>query len=188
MGDADDDLTVEQAAARDALLADIRRVFPARRPEPFPMLVVDTWCNEVEQVTAAFENAKDWTVLDSEWLHNVPNPPNGLVSACSFLSPAALCFYLPAYLTAALALKLDPMFSLIYGFDERSRDQATPEASPNLATCTGRACARWAGLTQAQAEVVVRFLEWRIAVNGPSWDSDAVEALAFFWRARAAVA
>ena len=180
-----DDLTPEQEAERDALLADIRRVFPARRPEPFPPLALPSWSADAVRAAEAFAHATDWTVLDSEWLHSVPNAPNGLTEARSFLSPAAICFYLPAYLSAALALELDPIFSLTYGFDGTTRDQLGCPAGWDPDTRTGRARARWAGLTQAQAGVVARFLEWRVAVNGPYWDSDAVEALAFFWRSRA---
>ena len=182
---SDDDLTPKQALARDSLLADVRRVFPAKRPKPFPALVIASSLSDAVRAAEAFANASDWTVLDSEWLHSVPNVPNGLTEARHVLSPAAMCFYLPAYLVAALALELDPIFTLTYGFDVRTRDQPLSDARSNLESCTGQACARWAGLTVAQASVVVRFMEWRISMNDPCWDGDAVEALAFFWRARA---
>ena len=108
-----------------------------------------------------------------------------MTEARCFLSAQALCFYLPAYLTAALRLELDPMFSLTHGFDARSRDQLIHKACPERGTWSEKARAFWAGLTPGQVDVVARFMAWRVALNGPVWDSDAVEALAFYWQPRA---
>lgn len=192
--DEDEDVGPALSAARDALLVEIRRAFPARRPEPFPPLVDDPWSNEARRVASAFAGATDWTVLDADWLHEVPNAPNGLVSALSFLSPAALRFYLPAYLTAALKLQLDPMHSLTFGFDARTRDDLISAKQPERGTCGAYARARWAALTPQQVGAVARFLEWRVALAwkwrdvlpGMDWDRDAAEALAHYWGPRAA--
>ena len=194
MHEADDDVGPELAAERDVLIAEIRRVFLAQRPEPFPPLVDNMHSSDACRAAAAFAAATDWTSLDSEWLHSVPNADNGLTSARSFLSDAALCFYLPAYLTAALKLELDAMHSLTLGFDAKTRDALMFEARPERGTWGGYAQARWAGLTSEQVRVVACFMAWRVALskrwsealNGLNWDRPTAEALAFYWGPRAA--
>lgn len=189
----DDDVGPELAAAREALLAEIRRVFPAHRPEPFPPLVESLRSSDAQRATVAFADATDWTVLDADWLHGVPNAPNGLLEALPCLSSAALCFYLPAYLTAALKLELDPMHSLTLGFDARTRDALISEARPERGTWGAYARSRWTGLTQEQVGAVARFLAWRAALHrrwrdvlpGLDRDLDAAEALAHYWGPRA---
>ena len=187
--DEDDEIEPALAVERDELLAELRRVFPARRPKPFPPLVdPSSSSSDATRAAAAFADATDWTLLDADWLHGVPNAPNGVTEARCFLSAAALCFYLPAYLTAALRLELDPMFSLTHGFDARSRDKLIHKARPERGTWSENARACWAGLTPGQVGVIARFMAWRVALNGPVWDSNAVEALAFYWQPRAAMA
>lgn len=190
----DDDVGPDLATRRDALLAEIRHVFPARRPEPFPPLVLNLLSSDGAQAAAAFADAMDWTVLDSAWLHAVPNADNGLTSARSFLSDAALHFYLPAYITASLKLELDMMQTLTLGFDLCTRDALIDEARPERGTWGTYTRARWAGLTPGQVRAVARFMAWHVAVHerwseaskGPHWDRGVVEALAYYWGPRAA--
>ena len=58
--DEDDEIDPALAVERDELLAELRRVFPARRPEPFPPLVdPSSWSSDATRAAAAFANATD---------------------------------------------------------------------------------------------------------------------------------
>ncbi|TXN70469.1 DUF6714 family protein [Methylobacterium sp. WL6] len=192
--DDDEDVGPDLSAARDALLAEFLRVFPTRRPEPFPPLVDNLHSSDAVQAAAAFAEARDWTSLDGEWLHAVPNTDNGLTTARCFLSNAALRFYLPAYLTASLKLQLDPMHTVTLGFDVRTRDALIDEARPERGSWGAYARTRWADLTPGQVRAVARFMEWHVALDercievtrGLSRHRDTAEALAYYWAPRAA--
>jgi len=132
--------------------------------------------DEPLRVIAAFADKDDWTKLKPEWLDAVPS---GLASALSFLADEAICLYIPAYLVADVmgALqKVDPTFTLVHGFDRRSRNK---EIRPQKEeTWTDFSRARWSGLTQKQAAAIVHYLEWRVRRDGfPIENSSVVEAL-----------
>lgn len=180
----DEDLTPAEAEARDALLREIRAAFPARRPWPFGPLVNSDLTEEPRRVAAAFSDAEDWTLLEPAWLGRVPD---GLGTALCFLSDATACLYLPAFMAAALTEGLDgshPNVHFVHGADARSRDERIGGVAEG-STWGDLARVRWAGLTAGQAGVVMRYLEWWIALNGAERGRPLVEALDSYWRARA---
>lgn len=75
----------------------------------------------------------------------MPNAANDLISALPFLSPDALYFYLPACLTAALKLQLDPVHRLTLGYDAGTRDALIAAGYLERGTWGDHARARWAG-------------------------------------------
>ena len=162
------------------LLDELASAFPAARPGPFAPLVNSTLGDEPAEVADAFRDKADWTTLDPDWLERQ-------VDALHFFSNAAICFYIPAFIAADLKGRLgnvDPVFALTHGF-------AKGVGAESIQTRQHRTwgdCAReqWAGLTTAQARVIVHYLEWKLQQYGPRFEAGAAEALADYWYQRAA--
>lgn len=172
------------APAADAIVAELKAAFPALREERFVPMVNSVQGDEPLQVAADFGDKNDWTVLSPVWLDATPG---GLATALSFLSDAAIRFYIPAYLAADLSGALqraDPAFALVHGFDDMSRDRRIWPRKPDTWTDFSRA--RWDGLTPSQVLAVVHYLEWRVARGGVNVEWDIGEALAAYWYPRAA--
>jgi len=164
----------------EMVLEELKRCFPAARPSSLTSLVDSTQGDEPAEIAKAFRDQLDWTTLDADWLdqHYV---------ALSFLSNEALCFYIPAFIAADLAGRLNmanPVFALTHGFAHGVSDE--PIHGRRSKTWGAYAKGRWAPLTRAQAHAIVSYLEWRAASGGLSLDRDAImEALAAYWYARA---
>ena len=164
-------------------MKELRAAFPARRAAAQFPLVDSFQGTEPARVVACFRDEPDWTALRPGWLDSVPD---GLGSALSFLSPAAIRFYIPAYMTADLGGGLhsvDPTFSLVHGFDDLSRDARIRPRGETTWTDFSRA--RWDGLSPRQAAAVSRYLEWRALRDGPVLSAGIVQALGCYWYRRA---
>jgi hypothetical protein len=166
------------------LLSEITAAFPARRPAALEPIVNSSEGDEPALTAAAFADKNDWTTLDWKWLDEAAD---GWASALSFLSDTAVCFYIPAYMLADVngALeRVDPVFHLTHGFDgSSSRERVWADRS---STWAEYATNRWSSLTEAQANAVVHYLEWRLS-RGDSFDGPIIgEALRSFWYRRAA--
>jgi hypothetical protein len=172
----------------DAVIEEIRRAFPARRPGRFSPLVNSAQGDEPPRIIAAFDDKADWTKLTPEWLDKVPS---GLGSAPGFLSDEAICFYIPAYMIADMttALKMvDPAFTLTNGFAHGSNHKVVDPQREK--TSMDYARNRWSRLSHGQVVAVVHYLEWRLqrdrADHGHIVDNGIAEALGTYWYDRAA--
>lgn len=166
-----------------AVLAKIKAAFPAQRAVRFEPMANTVQDSEPHLTAEAFANKDDWTRLDGRWLDQAPN---GYASALNFLSDAAVCFYIPAYMTADLRNELEhaePLYQLISGFDTATRQQPIRVGSAETWTDYGKR--RWSLLTTEQACAIVHYLEWHVKKDDEFLASLASEALAFFWYDRA---
>lgn len=161
------------------LLAEIVAAFPARRAARFDLMANSVQREEPLLTAEAFFDKEDWTRLDPKWLDEAPE---GWATALSFLSDEAVCFYIPAFISADLRGELqraEPTFHLTHGFDNFSRDRRIrPRAS---ATWTEYVTQRWSHLTLEQARAIVHFLEWQVLKDGMAIAHGASEALSAFW-------
>ena len=167
------------STSAETILNELASAFPATRPAPFDPLVNSKLGDEPVLVTHAFADKADWTKLDPDWLEQQ-------VDALNFFSNEAICFYIPAFIAADLKGRLgnvDPVFSLTHGFAHGVGSERIHPRKPR--TWGDYARERWAGLTTAQTRVIVHYLKWTIAQNGPGIDSVA-EALQNYWDERAA--
>ncbi|MBN9277623.1 MAG: hypothetical protein J0I57_08310 [Hyphomicrobium sp.] len=169
----------------EMILQELMRAFPATRQRAFAALVNTTRGHEPMAVAQAFRDKADWTTLDPDWLDAVPD---GLSTALSFLSDEAVCFYIPAFLSADLNGRLggaDPVFALTYGFAHGVGEERIHPRQPR--TWGDYARARWSALTRPQARAIVMYLEWRVVSRATPLEREAIaEALAKYWHARAA--
>lgn len=167
-----------------ALLEELNAAFAAKRDRWIGPLINSYLGDEPADIAKAFADKEDWTQLEAEWLDKVPD---GLVSAMSFLSDEAICFYLPAFVAADIRRRLErvnPSFYLFHGFDEGSRHKLIGGLS--IGTWTERATERWRRLTAEQVSAVVHYLEWKVASEGPGFAQEETEALAYYWYPRLA--
>ena len=174
---------MEEAAQH--IIAELLDVFPAERDEPFSPIVNSTQGSEPYEVASDFQDKRRWAGLSPEWLDA---SPGGLATALSFLSDEAVCFYIPAYITAdlrGLLVRAEPVFHLTHGFDNFSRDKRIWPRS--LETWTAYSSQRWSHLTTSQALAIVHYLEWRVGKDGKDLESSAIEALSAFWYNRASL-
>ncbi len=165
------------------ILAEIEAVFPARRAACFDPLVNSDQGDEPLLTAQAFAEKEDWTELHSEWLDAAPED---WATALCFLSDEAICFYIPAFISADLRGELDrvdPVFHLTHGFDNFSRGHII--RGQKSETWTDYAQQRWSRLTPDQVRSVVHYLEWSVAKGGNSIFHRASEALSAFWYRRA---
>ena len=173
----------ERLASAETLIADIHRAFPAKR-DRFIGKLSNGACEEQQAVVRDFDDKDDWTKIDPDWLNLAPE---GLGSASSFLSAAALRFYLPAYLLADIHLKLtkiaDPVFNLTHGFGEVDPDR--PSKVSEAESWKAQTKSIWADLNSEQVNVIVNYLEWAAL-----WDDHNAEdiqpALREYWYPRQA--
>lgn len=165
------------------VITEIEAVFPNRRSACFDPMINGVQGDEPRLTAVAFSDKDDWTQLESKWLDEAPN---GWASALSFLADEAVCFYIPAFMSADLRGELErvePVFHLVHGFDDFSRDQRIYPRRPETWTDYGKR--RWSNLTFEQASAVVHYLEWRIKKDGSEVAIGASEALSAFWYDRA---
>ncbi len=167
----------------EMVLDGLIRAFPATRQREFVALVNTTRGHEPMAVAQAFRDKADWTTLDPDWLDAVPD---GLSTALSFLSDEAVCFYIPAFLSADLNGRLgsaDPVFALTHGFAHGVGEERIHPRQPR--TWSDYARDRWSGLTPPQAQAVVLYLEWRAVSRATPLERTGIaEALAAYWYAR----
>lgn len=166
----------ERLASAEQLIVEIHQAFPAKRdPQIGPLS--DGGLREEPLATArAFADKTDWTLINYEWLDEAPD---GWGSARSFFSPAAACFYLPAYLMADIHFKMlkigGPVFELTLGF-------GTPD-HPSNRGWRSRTAERWSGLTPEQVKAIVQYLEWAARLD--EFDAEQIQpALAEYWYPR----
>jgi len=169
--------------AAQSIVDELKTAFPAIRARRFiPVVNSEQGC-EPYAIAAAFADKDDWTKLDAAWLDRVPD---GMGSALSFLSDEAVCFYIPAFISADLEGRLgrvDPSFHLTHGFDDFSRDQRI--SGRKSETWESYAKRRWQRLNQPQALAITHYLEWRIAERGLDFEFSTAEALGTYWYRRA---
>ena len=176
----------------EAVISELHRVFPAKRPDLEGPLSDSTMLDEeVVGLKEAFADKDDWTVIDPEWL---VRQPDNYSSAMGFLSDEAICFYIPAFIKADLLgitgeTLCQPEFQLTHGLDEESRNR--PIWNQNeWPDCTDRwldhAVTRWRRLSQAQCGAVVQYLEWKKS-DDEFAASSIQQALDFFWYSRAGI-
>ncbi len=167
----------------DYVLTEIVAAFPARRAARFDPMANSVQGEEPLLTAKAFSDKDDWTWLDSKWLDEAPE---GWATALSFLSDEAICFYIPAFISADLRRELEraePTFHLTHGFNDFSRDQHIWPRAPE--TWTEYGAQRWSHLTLEQVRAVVHYLEWRIVKDGMGIAHGASQALSLFWYDRA---
>lgn len=167
----------------DALLDELKNAFPAKRRRFMPLGRGDPR-GEAGYVDRDFADKDDWTELEPEWLHCIPN---NLSSALCFMCDEAQRFYIPAYIAADLAGKPteeDPVFHLCHDFDDQWR---TRRDSRNQKESYDRG-AQWADLSPPQVAAVVHYLEWKLASKGPIAGGAILEALESYWYERLAEA
>lgn len=150
--------------------------------------------DEYETTAEAFLDKDDWSAIDTGFLNAGENS-----AAMSFMSGAALRFYLPAYLVADLRGELncvDPSFILMHGFapeyfrrvDEGTRARyAERGMTPPAVSFDFDAIARrrWALLDAAQIAAVIAYMEWVVERDGASLSEGVQEALSNYWYRRA---
>jgi hypothetical protein len=166
-----------------SIVNELRNAFPAVRRDRLVSLVNSVEGDEPASVADEFRNKLDWTKLDPAWLDTVPL---GAGTALHLLSDEAICFYIPAYISADLECRLacaEPVFSLTHGFDNFSRGYCI--RPPSEETWTDYGVKRWSHLTKAQALAIAHYLEWRIEKYGPDIEHSSVEALKSYWYERA---
>jgi hypothetical protein len=153
---------------------EIRAAFPAKRALPFAS-IARGFGEEPLATIKSFENKDHWTNLDAKWLDDAPD---GWATALSFLSDAAVCFYIPAYLIADLhggLERAEPSFCLTYGFSDFTDNTHLNEQSTE----------RWSHLSKAQALGIVHYLEWLVSEDKFGIHESALQALNSFWYRRA---
>lgn len=133
-----------------------------------------------------FRDKRDWRLLTPEFLDWAPD---GFASALSFFSDEAFRFYLPAYLIADLNGRLqraDVLFHLTHGLDEVSRNQLINPVRYGSRTWFDAARYKFAMFDEAQAAVIVSYLEDRVAHADTDVERvSARQALDGYWRRRA---
>ncbi len=105
-----------------------------------------------------FRDKTEWRSLDPAFLDQAPD---GYGTALSFFSDEAFRFYLPAYLLADLAGRLeraDVVFHLTHGLDDGSKGQRINERRYGDRTWYEHARHRFAIFTIAQARAITAYL------------------------------
>lgn len=140
--------------------------------------------SEPELVKRDFKGKVDWRALRADFLDQSPDE---LATALSFFSDEAFRFYLPAYLLADLdgSLKTaDPAYHLTSGFGDSSKGERVNATRFGEMTWHDYAARRCSGLTRAQVEAVIAYLDVK-AKNASAHDRSVIEqALANYWRKR----
>ncbi len=128
---------------------------------------------------------RDWRTLDGAFLDDAPA---GYGSALSFFSPAALRYFLPAYLIADLDGQLervDVAWRLSAHFTDAAKGtRVNPQRYGEL-TRFDSGKERYAGFSREQVAAIVAYLESRLAAGGGEI-APIREALANYWRPRLA--
>lgn len=171
-GNSPEHILSERLVTADSLIAEIYAAFPSKRDPGIGSLSDGGLREEPMATEREFADKTDWTQLDYDWLDQAPD---GWGTARSFFSPAAACFYLPAYLMADIHFKMQshegPVFNLTLGF------------GPSDQKWRVRTEAQWAGLSCEQVQAVVHYLEWAAQWN--EFDREQIEpALAEYWYPR----
>ncbi|MEQ8860491.1 MAG: hypothetical protein RIC56_17760 [Pseudomonadales bacterium] len=129
-----------------------------------------------------FRGRDDWRALSPEFLDQAPQ---GWSSALSFFSPAALHFYLPAYLIADLRGELihgsDPAFRLCWGVTPAAaaRRIARAHGGSTIGAPSRRTFDRF---SPHQVQVIVDYLWWKL--DQADYDPIIEQGLEHYWLAR----
>ncbi|HET7786815.1 MAG TPA: DUF6714 family protein [Myxococcales bacterium] len=132
-----------------------------------------------------FRDKPDWRTLDAAFLDQAPC---GFGSALSFFSPAALRYFLPAYLIADLEVRLDRVdvaSRLSAPFTEAARNTAVNRRRYGSLTRFEEGQQRFAEFTVEEVAAIAAFLEHKAAADHAGVLPIA-EALANYWRPRLA--
>jgi hypothetical protein len=128
---------------------------------------------EPEEVAALYRGKTDWRGLDPEFLDR---------AGLGFLSAEAFRFYLPAFLLADLANRLQtetPAFRLSHGLDNLGR---VNRVNPNLygeLTWFEHMSARFSLFTAEEASAICGYLRW--TAGRDDGDLPALQAVANYW-------
>jgi hypothetical protein len=135
---------------------------------------------------AEFKGQDDWTRLSPEFIDGAPD---GYASALSFFSPAALRFYLPAYLIADLNGALeqaDPIFYLTHGLTQGTKDAFINPQRYGEYTWFEYVEERFAGFSQEEAKAIHAYLTHQMKLAVTDYDRLLIaEALENYWTHRA---
>ncbi|HET9752932.1 MAG TPA: DUF6714 family protein [Myxococcales bacterium] len=132
-----------------------------------------------------FRDKMDWRTLDGAFLDQAPG---GFGSALSFFSPAALRYFLPAYLIADLEGCLDRVdvaSRLSAPFTEAARKTAANRRRYGALTRFEAGQLRFAEFGHDEVAAIVAFLEHKAAAD-QAGVLPIGEALANYWRPRLA--
>ena len=151
------------------------------------------WClrggNEGDEpylLEQEFRGKADWRTLDPGFIDRVPA---GFGSALSFFSDEAFRFYLPAYLLADIDDKLyqaDPLFHLMHGVDDESRDKRINPRRYGDRTWFDAARCKFAMFLRPEAAAIVAYLSYKLQ-SGELFDDDKrriEQALQNYWLER----
>jgi hypothetical protein len=133
-----------------------------------------------------FRGKDDWTRLSPEFIDRAPD---GFASALSFFSPAALRFYLPAYLIADLDGALehaDPVFYLTYGLTDGTRNALINPQRYGEFTWFEYVKERFTGFSVEEAQAIHAYLVHQQELVVTDYERLTIaEALKNYWSHRA---
>lgn len=160
--------------AAEMVEAEIRRVFPAHRPEGFgPIAEGDR--DENIRIRTDLAAVTDWTTLGPEVTAEIDRN-----SGFGFLTKEAARFYLPAFLIADLRGS-DLNTSLAFHLGVYDPSTQTEEVTAwQLEILQDY----WDALAPEQAAAVCRYLEWRIATHSIEIERGAAFSLSAYWYRR----
>ena len=137
--------------------------------------------DEPFMVEREFHGKRDWRSLQPKFLDQAPE---GLGSALSFLSHEAFHYFLPAYLIAdldGLLERVDPVFHLTHGLDNRSCGKGTNPQRYGKKTWNEYACERFEAFSRKEAAAIIEYLRFKLSLYN---DKAVKEALQNYWEAK----
>lgn len=162
------------STAAEEVEAEIRRVFPAHRPDDIGRLS-NGYLDENIRIMADLAVLTDWTTTEPKLMAEIDRN-----SGFGFLTQKAALFYLPALLIADLEgaeLNSDPTFYLCTSYPSTTTDEIIAWQLTLLGS-------RWDALNSAQAAAVCRYLEWYVAVQSRGGERAAAFSLSAYWYQR----
>lgn len=161
----------------------VRQAFANVERPPNGALHASDEGEEGRLLEADFGDKRDWRALDGAFLDQAPD---GFGSALSFFSPAALRYFLPAYLIADLDGQLDRVdvaHRLSAPFTDAARKtQINPRRYGEL-TRFDSGTERFLGFAPEEVAAIVAYLEHKASTAEPA-DPAIGEALQNYWRPR----
>lgn len=163
----------------EELFARLDAAFPPTSP---PEVLSTSFGPEVDALRADFRGKRDWRALSADFLERA-----GQGEALAFLSDEAFCFFLPAWVRADLRGELrrtSPVSRLTAFVTPQSEGQRLA-AVWGGGTMGERARQCFARFDRAQVELIVAYLEWKLAAEPD--DLTLAQALEHSWRPRCAL-
>jgi hypothetical protein len=139
----------------------IEQAFASVEPPPPWCLVNSQEGTEPLLLAEEFHDKTDWRALDAAFIDQAPG---GLGSALSFFSDEAFRYYLPAYLLADIAGKLeraDPVFALTHGLHHASRHQKINPRRYGERTWSDHARHKFAMFNRQEKDAIASYLVYK---------------------------